>query len=300
MTRPGWFLAGLLTLTAATASLRGQQPLPPAPPGKLEDSAAVEKSRQDEVSRLAPAQARELQVLSGESRSIRAKLHSEPLLRWSNPTAGSVHGEVFLWTIDSRPVAIASIYRWYHPFQDATAELVSVAPHGIEATTDRETHWDTTQPGIRFGDLAGAAQPADSANSRLTQMRSLARRFRAELVDTRGGDEVGRELRLLNQPAYRYASSAEKVLDGGLFAFVEGTDPEAWIVLEAIETPAGPRWRYALARMNRDALQIKDRDQIVAKWDYLDDTWTDRTTSYVTFNFDPTRLKLDSPPPASP
>lgn len=261
---------------------------------------ATEKARQEEVSRLAVAKARELQVLSGESRTVAAKLHAEPLLRWSNPTAGSVHGEVFLWTIDSRPIAIASIYRWYHPFKDSTAELVSVAPFGIEASANRETHWDTKHPGIKFGDLAGAPKPAESANGRLVQMRALARRFRAELVDTRGGDEVGRELRLLNQPAHRYACPSDKVLDGSLFAFVEGTDPEAWIILEAIESSSGPQWRYALARMNRDALQIKDGDQPVVKWDYLRDTWTDRTTSYVTFNFDPARLKLASPPKASP
>jgi hypothetical protein len=262
--------------------------------------ASAEKARQEEVSRLAMAKARELQVLSGESRTVRAKLHSEPLLRWSNPTAGSVYGEVFLWTIDSRPVAIASIYRWYHPHKDSTAELVSVTQHGIEAATDRERHWDTKHPGVQFSDLPGAAKPADSANGRLTQMRTLARRFSAELVDTRGGEQVGRELRLLNQPAYRYACPAEKVLDGGLFAFVEGTDPEAWIILEIVETEAGPSWRYALARMNRDALQIKDGDQVMIKWDYLRDTWTDRTTNYVTFNFDPARLKLGTPPPASP
>ena len=130
-------------------------------------------------------------------------------------------------------------------------------------------------------------------------MRTLARRFSAELVDTRGGDEVGRELRLLNQPAHRYACPSAKVLDGGLFAFVEGTDPEAWVILEAIETEAGPKWQFAVVRMNSDALQIKDGDQVVGKWDHVRQPWTDRTANYLTFNFDPTRLKLD-PPPASP
>lgn len=261
---------------------------------------ATEKSRQEEVSRLVMAKARELQVLSGESRTVPAKLHPEPLLRWSNPTAGSVHGEVFLWTIDSRPIAIASIYRWYHPHKDSTVELVSVAPHGVVAATNRETHWDTRNPGIKISDLASAAKPAESAGGRLVQMRTLARRFNAELVDTRGGEEVGRELRLLNQPAHRYACPSAKVLDGGLFAFVEGTDPEAWVILEAIESEAGPKWQFAVVRMNSDALQIKDGDQVVGKWDHVRQPWTDRTANYLTFNFDPTRLKLGSSPPASP
>jgi hypothetical protein len=263
----------------------------PPPPA----DAAAERSRQEEVARIAPAQARALNLLSGESRTVESTLHAEPLLRWSNPTAGSVYGEVFLWTLADRPVAIASIYRWYHPFKDSTAELVSVSEQGIEATEGRTTRWDTKSPGIRFSDLPEAPRPAATAGGRLVQMRSLARRFGAELVDTRGGEQVGRELRLLNQPAHRYASPDQKVLDGGLFAFVEGTDPEAWIILEAFRTDAGEKWRYALARMNRDALQIKDGERIVQRWDHLRDTWTDRTTSYVTFNFDPSKLQLDLP-----
>jgi hypothetical protein len=262
--------------------------------------ATAEKARQEEVSRIAGAEARSLKMLSGKSRTAEARLHDEPLLRWSNPTAGSVYGEVFLWTLADRPVAIASIYRWYHPFKDSTAELVSVSEHGIEASEGRTTRWDTKLPGIRFSDLPDAPRPAATASGRLVQMRSLARRFSAELVDTRGGEQIGRELRLLNQPAHRYASPEQNVLDGGLFAFVEGTDPEAWIVLEATAADAGPKWRYALVRMNRDALQIKDGDRIIQKWDFLRDTWTDRTTNYVTFNFDPARLKLDLPPASSP
>jgi hypothetical protein len=266
----------------------------------LAADASAEKSRQEEVSRIAAAQAKAMKLLSGESRTAQTRLHDEPLLRWSNPTAGSVYGEVFLWTLSDRPVAIASIYRWYHPFKDSTAELVSVSEHGIEASEGRTTRWDTKSPGIRFSGLPDAPRPAAAAGGRLVQMRSLARRFSAELVDTRGGEQVGRELRLLNQPAHRYASPDNKVLDGGLFAFVEGTDPEAWIVLEATATDAGPKWRYALVRMNRDALQIKDGDRIVQKWDHLRDTWTDRTAGYVTFNFDPGKLQLDLPPASSP
>src|SRR5262245_34893660 len=88
------------------------------------DADAADKARQDEVARLAPAEARRLEVLVGDDGAAHASLVQKPLLRWSNPTAGSVYGEVFLWTIDRRPAAIASIYRWYHPFQDSTVEFV--------------------------------------------------------------------------------------------------------------------------------------------------------------------------------
>ena len=73
-----------------------------------------------------PAKARQLTCSWATSSRHRLRCVEKPLLRWSNPTAGSVFGEVYLWTVHERPVAIASIYRWYHPFKDSTVEVVSI------------------------------------------------------------------------------------------------------------------------------------------------------------------------------
>ncbi|MCI0361336.1 MAG: hypothetical protein L0211_22870 [Planctomycetaceae bacterium] len=263
-------------------------------------AADTDKARQEEVARLAPAKAKIMEVVVGDEDPAKADLVKEPLLRWSNPTAGSVYGEVFLWTVDRRPAAIASIYRWYHPFKDSTVEFVSVAERGVQAKEGDVSHWNTKTPGTRFADLAGAQPPAESARGRLGQMRSLAREFATELADKRGGDEVVRELRLLDQPAYRYDSPSHKVLDGGLFAFVEGTDPESWLMLEAIESTTGRGWRFALARMNIDALRVRRNDSIVQSWDGLRDAWSDRTRPYVMFNFDPNKLLPGTSPLRQP
>jgi hypothetical protein len=254
------------------------------------DAGATDKTRQDEVARLAPAEAKRLNVLVGGDDPTKAALAEQPLLRWSNPTAGSVYGEVYLWTVDRRPAAVASIYRWYHPFKDSTVEFVSVAEQGIEAKEQNRSHWKTSTPGTRFAELAGAPPPAESARARLSQMRSLAREFTTELADKRGGDEVVRKLRLLDQPVYRYESPSHNVIDGGLFAFVEGTDPEAWLILEAVESSSGRGWRFALARMNIDALRIRRGESIVQEWEGLREAWSDRTKPYVMFNFDPDKL----------
>src|SRR5687767_10358790 len=40
-----------------------------------------------------------------------AKLIKEPVLRWSNPAVGEIHGNVFLWTVDTRPVAVGSLFK---------------------------------------------------------------------------------------------------------------------------------------------------------------------------------------------
>src|SRR5205809_3668981 len=42
------------------------------------------------------------------------KLVSQPVLRWSNPTNGEVHGSVVLWTNHGCPEAAASIYQFFN------------------------------------------------------------------------------------------------------------------------------------------------------------------------------------------
>ena len=256
----------------------------------------TDQARQEEVAKVAPAEAKRLTVLVGDGEAVKAALVDKPLLRWSNPTAGSVYGEVYLWTIDRRPSAIASIYRWYHPYKDSTVEFVSVTEQHVQAKEAEVVQWDTKSPGTSFGNVPGARVPAESARARLGQMRSLAREFATELTDKRGGDEVVRKLRLLDQPVYRYESPSLKVLDGGLFAFVEGTDPEAWLILEAVETASGRGWRFALARMNSDALRVLHRGTIVKEWEVVREVWRNRTRPYATFGFDPDKLSIAKEP----
>jgi hypothetical protein len=50
-------------------------------------------------------------------------------------------------------------------------------------------------------------------------------------------------LRMLAQPLYRYA--AEAPVDGAIFAFAQGTDPEVYLILESDEV--GDQWHFGFA-----------------------------------------------------
>ena len=51
-------------------------------------------------------------------------------------------------------------------------------------------------------------------------------------------------MRLLAQPIYRYENTKGDLIDGGLFVFVLGTDPEAFLLIEARRPQSGaPEWR---------------------------------------------------------
>jgi hypothetical protein len=78
-------------------------------------------------------------------------------------------------------------------------------------------------------------------------MKNLAREFSASMEDMDGQHF---QLRLLPQPLVRYEQEVTQLLDGALFAFSLGTDPEVILVLEAHQARDRAEWQYALARFH--------------------------------------------------
>jgi hypothetical protein len=188
----------------------------------------------------------------------------ESLLKWSNPDAGRVYGDVYVWTDKGRPAAAASIYRWYSPYQSLTIEFCSLSTGGVTAERAGEVIWRPTGAGIAWRDLPEAEPPAASRPARLTQMKRIANRFSANLTDLRTDQAaVNKVLRLLPRPVFRHADDA--ATDGALFALVVGTDPELLLLLEA----EGLGWRYGLSRINRDPLTVMLDGKVVQRFEYV-------------------------------
>ena len=203
---------------------------------------------------------------AGEAGNPKLALHPEPILRWSNPTIGKMIGEVFVWTDNGRPTVIGSWYHWFSPDWGRTLEVTSLAPGRIAGRIEDIRFWNSEKADLTLKALSNADAPAKTPAARLVQMRRLAGDFVANLADTRSDDAaVKRQLRMLTQPVFRYPVPNEKATyaDGALFAFVEGTDPEVFLMLEATSTKAGVNWQFGLVRMNGDALRVTFRDQEV-------------------------------------
>jgi hypothetical protein len=176
------------------------------------------------------------------------KMEPEPVLRWPNATRGTPDGATFVWTLDGRPEAIACI--WQHGV--LSNAFHSLSGSKLIAQYGGQTVWHPEKPGISFTEFEKAPEPAESAVKRLSQMKELARRFSCRLV----GDEND-ELRLMPRPLYRYKTDRPELYDGGLFAFVQGTDPEVVLVLEAQRRDGKSAWKYALTRRSMLGLEAK-------------------------------------------
>ena len=235
--------------------------------GQLESKAAgdpAESEQSEAFHKLAVTAAKGYEIELATEPATRLKLKEEPVLRWTNPVQSDGSGEVYVWTDRGRPEAVVSIYRFvpasgkpglHHEFHSLAATRLTA--RGANGRT-----WSPEQAGLALQRVPDAAEPASLPAARRRQMRDIAEQFQADKTD-RQGDK--RTLRILTQPLYRYDSARDDVLDGALFAFVEGTDPEVLLLVEARQTEKRSEWQYALCRLNSVRLQAKYKDRGV--WD---------------------------------
>jgi hypothetical protein len=193
-------------------------------------------------------EAKKYELRKGSTSGEKLKLWPEPISRWTNPVPEKqMRGEVFLWTDDDRPAAVLCLFemtdgniaREYH-------EFTSLATGGLTTTGDSPQKWSPGIGQIKMAAVPDAPSPAVTPRLRLTQMRELARQFECEKT-TRTGDL--RTLRLQSQPLTRYQSESNGVIDGALFAFVEATDPEVFLLIEMRDDKTASQWRYGFVRM---------------------------------------------------
>lgn len=196
-------------------------------------------------------QAAEYIVALTTSSPVELKLHEEPLLRFDNPVGGVPDGIVMMWKEGSRPAILAQVFKtadglWIHECQSLASDALRMERNGTVV-------WSPAKGASDFRPLPKAPPPADSAVKRLVQMKRIAAEFSAaDDFKIRPGDvEYERnQLRLLPTPVYRYSDAKQGIADAAVFAFVHGTDPELFLVLEQrTDERKKQGWHYALVPM---------------------------------------------------
>jgi hypothetical protein len=235
-------------------------------PPENELAAKPEAAKRFQDHARAEAAAYDIRTESDSGRKL--LLRPEPILRWTNPVPEKqMHGEVFLWTDDGRPAAVLCLFEMtetggvheYHEFS-------SLAAGGLLTPGAANRNWSPTMAQLKMSPTEGAPPPATAPRQRLIQMRELAARFTCEKT-TRMGETHA--LRLLSQPVARYESPTHEVSDGALFAFVEATDPEVFLLLEVRSTGGAAQWHFGLARMASVRMQVSFDDKPVWKVEML-------------------------------
>lgn len=183
---------------------------------------------------------------------LETPLKAVPVLRWDNNARGSASGLTAVYVGGGRSEAVVCVYPWEGRL---VHEFSSLSRGRLVAAKDGVTFWHPEEPGVSFRAVPKADAPAESPAARLRQMKKLVRRFEATLVGWRRDDSDRQELRLLPRALYRYDKPTGEVIDGALFAFVMGTDPEVLLLIEAVQVKGEAQWQYAFARRTSGELQ---------------------------------------------
>lgn len=201
---------------------------------------------------------------------------SKPLLRYSDPTRGGIDAaaenitvllDATVWRLgtEGRPTALVTIEIYQTPDKARLAafEFLSLSETKFSLKHKSENiRWDPTASALSLKELPEGPKPAATAAARLVQMRQLARRFAVK--ERIKNDSI--DCRLLTQPIDRYQSSAEKIFEGAIFAFANGTNPEIGVVFES----DGERWRYGVVRLTSAEVSVTLDGRQVAAFDHFD------------------------------
>lgn len=188
------------------------------------------------------------------------QLQETPVFRWKNDISGA-DGAVFVWLFGGRPVLLSKCH--LNELQSSYIESHSpLTTDPIAMTFAGTTVWSPTGVPQPRAAMSHVDPPAEQKAARLAQMKSIARRYR--LTSFWGQENASDwELRLLATPLYRYTSDEAKVIDGAIFGYAQGSNPEAVVVVEAVRGEDGPIYESFPARLTGYPVKAWRDDQQV-------------------------------------
>jgi hypothetical protein len=191
--------------------------------------------------------------LSVADSSAELTLRPVPALRWSYPIRNVDDAALFVWLGKDRPELVTTVMSFRDARQDLRRayEFLSLSDYRLDAVHQGASVWHPDEAGVSWQPVPAAPAPADTSVERRRQLTSLAGGFDVAVLS----DSNRYELRLLPRPLHRYQNGGAGVLDGALFAFVEGTDPELVLLLET--RPDKPGWRFASGRLTRFKIEVR-------------------------------------------
>lgn len=246
-------LLGLSLLLSLHQRMSAQESERPKPDEKMAESDSLLRARSIRVSR------------ANDGSTV--SLLPSPVLQFSDPARENDTGSLWVWGKSGRPRLMAEIFHgasdpdnriWVHAMSLTSTEL-------LNAETDAG-RWTPQTSAFELQEIPDIRPPGDNAVVRLRQMKAAARRVAAhEIWDP---DNTRYELRLLVTPVYRYRDPETGLLDGAVFAFVHGTNPEILMFVEArAEEGDTLRWHRGFAPLGSAELVVVEEEHVVWRKD---------------------------------
>jgi hypothetical protein len=193
-----------------------------------------------------------------------ARLIPRPLFEYTDQPRRILDATLWGWTSEGRLLSICKIERYDRNVQASEWLLCfgSLSSGLVEAEWQDGHHWSARKPGMELAPIGGAPDAAQGMAARLRQMKDIAKRFDATMID---GPDKRQQMRLLPRPLYRYEEPAGDLRDGAVFGLTSnGTNPDAVLVVELHRAQApAPEWKFGVTGMTTSALSVRFDDKEV-------------------------------------
>lgn len=185
-----------------------------------------------------------------------------PLLHYSDPGGITTDATLWAWGKTGRPLALAAIfYEQLSPDMEKwSCELTSLADDKLLVESETGWRWTPEKSDVDWQHVPGAPPVGENQRQRGRQISEIARRF--SVSETFSAERTD-QLRLMPRPLYRYADPEHGLVDGALYAFASGTNPEALLLIEGRTTRERAAWHYGFARLGAAQLQATLNDKAV-------------------------------------
>ena len=181
------------------------------------------------------------------AKEVEVKLVENPLTHFNDGARRYQDGTLWAFGRQGRPTALVTCYTndastavWWHA-------ITSLSTDRLRAERKGQVVWSPEEPGVKFRSLADSLEPAAAERGRSLQIRNLARRFTAHQFWEPNNQRF--ELRLLARPVHQYRDPESGLVDGAIFLFTHGINPELLLLLEAEKSNSSAKWQYALVRI---------------------------------------------------
>jgi hypothetical protein len=206
---------------------------------------------------------------SSKDEELPLELDPTPVLRYTDPGGITTDASIWIWGGPGRPAIMAGVFFLTQENREPkwSCELLSLTDGGVAVSSKAGWSWAPDKGDLKWFAIEDA--PGDSDRLRLRQMKEIAGRY--DVTTSEG--TVRSQLRLMVQPLYRYADQRRGLIDGAIFSYAAGTNPEALVLIECRKAEDAATWHAAFARFGANACQAQQREAVVwecpavQKWD---------------------------------
>lgn len=178
-------------------------------------------------------------------RGTDAKFSLKPLLRFTDPTRRLEDASVWTLGEKGRPKAILVLEK-YSNRRYPSYELTVTSNAPPSSISNDTFTWRPDRESIEWKTLRSSTPPSNRQRTRGMQMKQIARKF--SVSEKFEGQTY--QLRMLPKPLLRYEDEKANLVDGSIFVFSHGTNPELLLLVEAHQ-PNDDKlvWKAGFARL---------------------------------------------------